>query len=360
MKSIKWKKEHFISNEILNKEIKTFFSPTSFIGLTQLLKNKDFYPVDFLSKRYLISKTDQYNLLNNVCLHKNARIVDDGSEIKNKCLVCPIHYWTYNTEGDLIISPSCDDDDFKKGKNIKKKNKIFESKNFLFTNENLSNEIKDSKFLKDFDFSNYKLISIESQTFDGNWKEYGIVFNDSNHVQYFHPEMKDVVDSNSIEWEITENYSAHRMKYKKSWETKKENRFVKYFKMIQDMGIELKNDGRNDYAVTWFNIFPNVFIDLWVGQIMIGFIEPISIDQYKLHNIWLCDEKLIDEHELNEVFSSMFEQVDIEDDIISKRIHSGIINNFDNDTILEYVISPSESGGVDFHSWLFKNGTFYN
>jgi len=359
MKKNIWNTKNFTSNKIFNQEIVGFFSPGNFVGVKQMINGNNFFVPDYFSKKYIITKTENYNLLNNICLHKNARLVEDGNEFKKNKFTCPIHFWSYNLDGNLISAPCSNVDCKKENLTIKTSIPLYEHDIFLFSNENLIKEIKNSKFLKDFKFSDYILQEVSSYEQTGNWKEYGIVFNDSNHVKFFHPEMTEVLDSNSIEWEISDNYVAHRMKSSKNWKTKINNRFTNYFNELISNDISISNDGINDYVVTWVNILPNVFLDIWSQQIVITFIEPTELSKYKIHNIWLVHNKLIEKNTLLKTFMDIMNQVEDEDNIIINRIHDGILSNRNNKTLTEYIISPSENGNIDFYEWLKNNGPFY-
>lgn len=359
MIKLNWNKKNFTCKTIFYEEIKNFFSPSSFIGIKQQFKNNNFFVVDLLSKRYIVTKTDKYNLLNNCCLHKGAKLINNESDIKRDKLICPIHYWTYNLDGKLIVAPYTDLDCKSLDISIKSTKEIFDFEFFLFSNKKITEEISSSKFLKDFNFSNYELYSYNVSDRVGNWKEYGIVFNDSNHVKFFHPEMTKVLDNDSIEWEFGENYSAHRLKYNPNWSNKKDNKFVKYFNFLISNNLSIKNDNVNDYAVTWVNIFPNVFIDLWANKIVIVYVEPTGLDTFRVHDFLLYNKDTIKNDEIINLFSSAMDIVESEDDEIIKKIHSGFLLNYENDIFTEYVVSPSENGDINFYEWLMKNGYFY-
>lgn len=360
MKKIEWNKNNFTSQEIFKKELNNFFSPSNFIGLSHQFDNDNFLLIKHLSDKYILTKTDKYHLLKNCCLHKNAKLAVDKENIKRNTIICPIHYWSYNMKGDLINAPFSNIDCKTRELSIRSKKDVFEVKNILVTNEELHNELNQSDFLRDFDLNKYSLLNTNVQKMKGNWKEYGVVFNDSNHVQFFHPNMNQILDSKSIQWEVGKNYTAHRMKFKPNWMLNDDNTFTKYYKLLQQKGFDIKNDGVNDYAVTWFNLFPNVFIDMWAGFITFTFIEPIDIESYKLHNIYLCMNELIDDTEMHKFHILSLDEVDNEDDIIINKIHEGIKNNNESELYVEYVISPTEEGDAHYIKWLAENGSeFY-
>ena len=359
MKKIKWSKNDFVSQKIFESEIKKFFSPSPFLGLTSLINDKKVFVVDYLSDRYLITKTDKYNLLLNKCIHKNAKLIENSSEVKKNHIICPIHFWCYDFDGKLKTAPLTDMSHSNEKLSIESKSKIFEWQGFLFSNSKIIEDMKSSKFLENFDFSKYKFVSYDKSEQIGNWKEYAIVFNDSHHVKFFHPEMSAILHPNKIEWELKDNFVVHRMNFIENWEKIENNRYVEYFNELKKQNLSIFSDGKNEYAVTWMNIFPNVFLDIWSQQINITFVEPISAEKYRLHNFWLCDENIVSNEKLIKIFSQAIDQVEAEDLEIIDRIHKGISSDFESEEITEWIIDPLESGDFNFYEWLVKNGEFY-
>ena len=358
MKKIKWSKKDFISQEIFEAEIKKFFSPSPFLGLSTSVNQQKVFVVNYLSDRYLITKTDKYNLLLNKCIHKNAKLIESNSEVKKNHILCPIHFWCYDFDGRLKTAPLTDMNQCDK-LTIQSKSKIFEWQGFLFSNGGIIEDMKTSKLLENFDFSKYNFVSYDKSEQIGNWKEYAIVFNDSHHVKFFHPEMSAILHPNKIEWEVKENFIVHRMNFIENWEKIKNNRYVEYFSELKKRGLSIYSDGRSEYAVTWLNLFPNVFLDIWSQQINITFVEPISPERYKLHNFWLCDEKISTDDKLIKIFSQANIQVEVEDLEIIGKIHKGISSDFESDEISEWILDPLESGDFNFYEWLVKNAEFY-
>lgn len=53
---------------------------------------------------------DSIAAFHNVCRHRGTRLIDSATgELKNDCLTCPYHAWSYNTEGELIGAPNMSD-----------------------------------------------------------------------------------------------------------------------------------------------------------------------------------------------------------------------------------------------------------
>jgi len=357
MKKINWDNRNFDDINIFNNELKEFFTPPNLVGFKPLLNENNYYVTEYLHDRFLITKTDKYNLLNNCCLHKNARLVEGSDKIRRGMIVCPIHYWSYNFNGELINAPFSNINCKQTNLNIKSTSEIYSNNGFLFSNENLFNEIKKSNMLKDINLDDYSLIIKDSEEYDGNWKEYGIVYNDTNHVRMFHPEMATVLDIDSTEWEFGKDYSVHRHKFKANWRLTEDNNFTKYFKLLEKEGFDIKNDELNNYAVTFLTIYPNVFIDKWAGMIWVDYVNPISESKYVVFSMGFCDNKIIDNDKIIKFYKDAYYKVGEEDKIILTKIYKGRKNlNAKNNKYSEYITDYTEEGNISYIEWIHKNG----
>jgi phenylpropionate dioxygenase-like ring-hydroxylating dioxygenase large terminal subunit len=362
MERIKWSNNNFDDNKIFRLENFNFFNPPNFIGTTHLVNENNYSVLSHYSDKYIITKLDNYTLLKNCCLHKNAKLVESTDKVRKNIFICPIHFWTYNFKGELINAPLSNLDCKKSKLNITLSPELFNLNGFLFSNESLFNEIKNSKFLSNIDLTQYSIFKTEKEIYKGNWKEYGIVYNDTNHVRIFHPEMGTILDIDSTELEEGVDYSTHRHRFKPDWRIKPENNFTQFFKLLEKQNINLKDKDKDNYAVTFVTIYPNVFIDFWAGFVWIEIVNPINEGEYEVHAIGLCKNVLIDNIELLDLFSKAYDRVGSEDREILDRIHHGRKNlqNKDNE-YTELITNSAENSIISYIEWIHKKGKdFYN
>ncbi len=53
---------------------------------------------------------DRFSAFHNICRHRGTRLVDQPSgRIRNSCVMCPYHAWTYDLNGNLIGAPNMRD-----------------------------------------------------------------------------------------------------------------------------------------------------------------------------------------------------------------------------------------------------------
>ena len=93
-----------------------------------------------------------------------------------------------------------------------------------------------------------------------------------------------------------------------------------------------------------------------VGFIDIVIIEPISVDKFKIHNITLCKDSLLNDKNIQDLYIEALGNVEFEDNIILKKVHEGITNTTENEVYEEYVNCLTELGGVNYITWLHNKG----
>ncbi len=112
--------DDFTSTELLKQEQQVFFSDTPLlVGLSGDLPSKGSYKAETINTKSLLFVRDQggqFRAFANVCRHRGAQIVPDGSGNAER-FSCPFHAWTYDTQGRLIavnreknFGPICKDD----------------------------------------------------------------------------------------------------------------------------------------------------------------------------------------------------------------------------------------------------------
>ena len=100
--------ECYISKEYTLIERKKLFEDKWVaIGVASSLPNVgDAKPFDLLGIPLLIvrNKKNKIKVFHNICSHRGTKLVTEASKKKN-IIRCPYHSWSYNLDGDLIVTP---------------------------------------------------------------------------------------------------------------------------------------------------------------------------------------------------------------------------------------------------------------
>lgn len=271
LKKISWNYKNFFSEDIYKLENKALFSNPNFLTLTNLFKENLLVP-EYLPSLIISKKEDGYNVLKNTCLHKNSKLLDQDSKRPNKRLVtCPIHFWSYDMDGNLISAPMSNINCKGSGMSIKSNINITQKENLLLSSNdsNFLNDFLGCDEIRELGLSDYKLIESTRQEYNGNWKIYGIIFNDNTHIRFMHPHMTEFLDLETLRYTFGQGFNVQTCDYVKKMKDTKDNKFFEYINKRIESGM-----GMPAFGVKWVNIYPNFFFDIWDDYFSIDVVCP--------------------------------------------------------------------------------------
>ncbi|MEM7477745.1 MAG: aromatic ring-hydroxylating dioxygenase subunit alpha [Planctomycetota bacterium] len=104
-------REFFVGDDIRQLEDEKIFSK-NWICVTRkenLPVAGSFLRVHLAGHDLVLTKTedDEYRAFHNLCRHRGTRVIEaDSGKLKNSCIRCPYHAWTYDLDGCLIGAPN--------------------------------------------------------------------------------------------------------------------------------------------------------------------------------------------------------------------------------------------------------------
>ena len=177
-----------------------FINSTKCLGLiTDIQSNRHYVPYPPNNSMFI---NNNFKAFVNSCPHKHAKLLEDSCNT-NKKLVCPVHKWSFDEEGNFITGrgfEKCKD------KNLISAD-IFQWQGFLMSgNNSWTNEINeklknDLKYFKNKNYINWKRETIIAN-FD--WKIFYETFLDLYHIRSYHPGLRNIVDINCL-WNSATN-----------------------------------------------------------------------------------------------------------------------------------------------------------
>ncbi len=359
LQKITWNYENFFSKEIYQKELKTIFANPLFIGLENSFINNKVLVPEYLNKNFIVIKeSEEYKILRNSCLHKNARLLNDPLDVKGKLIVCPIHCWAYDMHGKLVSAPysemNCKENDL----NIKSKIESHTFRNFIInkSHEQFIKEFTSSEKVAEIDISDYNFVDYSIRKYAGNWKIYGILFHDNNHIKFMHPSMAKFINMDSLKYHYGKDFMIHTCEYKTGWENMQDNKFVKYLKERDACGLN-----KPSFGVIWLNIYPNFFFDIWDGYISVDAVVPISESEYEVHCYTFMHTDIINNESVKTALHEAIEEVAEEDYVICNKLYEGFKINYNQGNNYEEFITPGyEYSNIHYMQWLYDQGIYTN
>uniref|UniRef100_UPI00131F3699 aromatic ring-hydroxylating oxygenase subunit alpha n=1 Tax=Klebsiella aerogenes TaxID=548 RepID=UPI00131F3699 len=147
----------------------------------------------------LVRNPNGVELLSNVCRHRQAIMLNGRGNAQN--IVCPLHRWTYDLQGDLLVAPH-----FEKQPCVQLSRSPLQNWNgLLFEGKrDVREDLARLGVARDLDLSGYMLDHVEVHDCNYNWKTFIEVYLEDYHVVPFHPGLGQFVSCDDLEWEFGE------------------------------------------------------------------------------------------------------------------------------------------------------------
>lgn len=284
-------------------------------------------PLLQFNKLYAIQKNEQATkVISNSCLHRGAIIVNDTQPYQGN-IVCPLHRWTYDQDGQLLGNPI---DNFT---GCLPSTPTYEWNNFLFSS---TMDIQFPKHLVPFfDTSNYVHTKTEIMKLNFSWEVFIEVYLDLYHVKPFHPGLGNFVDMNQYKWHFDEHWSIQEVKYNKTMSNPN-----KHFNELQKMIRSNYSD--TVYGALWATIYPNMTLEYYPNMIVMSTVWPETestcinlIEYHHVDSVSAFDQEFV-ETQLAAYYSTALEDVEI-----GERIQHGRTKSYD-----QYPYHPQLEHGI--------------
>ena len=311
------------------------------------------------SGRALLRDAQGVTLISNVCRHRQAIMLGGraGNVTDPKLssgnlretggkIVCPIHRWTYETDGRLIGAPDFPE---KPCLNLQRF-PLWNCHGLLF--EGVRDPAKDMAGLfskPEFDFSNYVLDHVEIHQCNYNWKTFIEVYLEDYHVAPFHPGLGGFVTCGDLRWEFSDWYSAQYVGVNQAFNQPGSH----VYKQWHDRLLEYRNGQEPDFGAIWVTYFPGHMIEIYPHVLVLSTLHPVSPQEtLNVVEFYYPEEIAAFEREFVEAQQAAYMETAVEDDEIAERMDAG------RRALMQRGVSeagpyqsPMEDGMQHFHEW---------
>jgi len=331
---------------VFEREQVVFFNNKNLIlGHTAQLPNpKDYFVPPHLDKAIALTHSKGgIKALFNTCRHRQAMLLEGMG--KTSRIVCPVHAWAYGLDGKMLACPGFEQAEERNLFEIEDVNfwQGFILKGFQHTFADIAQQ----PVLQEFDFGEYVYLDHYESHYPINWKEYADLFLDNNHINYFHPGLRALVDTKSIEWFWGDNYSLHTLRFNDRWQQASAP-FLHYLNTY----LQHFPTKKFEYGAIWLVIYPNIHVEIWQDFLSISVLSPTSQRTCRNDEYILCHPRVADKQDLVDAFADAFGEVEDEDVEILKRVAQGRQNLYRwqlNDAGPFQL--PMEAGVEHFQRW---------
>ncbi|MDP2247258.1 MAG: aromatic ring-hydroxylating dioxygenase subunit alpha, partial [Nitrosomonadales bacterium] len=150
-----------------------------YIGHELMVPNAgDFHTLNWANEaKALVNNGGDIELISNVCRHRQAIMLNGKGNVEH--IVCPLHRWTYNLNGELLGAPHFDKNPclhLSSASMQRWQGLLFDSKG------NIAKDLDKLGAKQDFDFTGYLLNRVMIEEYNFNWKTFIEVYLEDYHV----------------------------------------------------------------------------------------------------------------------------------------------------------------------------------
>ncbi len=295
--------------------------------------------------RMLVRNAGGIELLSNVCRHRQAKMLNGRGNSRN--IVCPLHRWTYDLQGELIGAPH-----FEATPCVKLSSTPLQNWNGLLFEQNgvdIVRKLEKLSVARDLDFSGYMFDHAEIHQCDYNWKTFIEVYLEDYHVEPFHPGLGGFVDCSALRWEFGADYSVQTVGVNHQLARPGSAKYRQW----QEQLLRYRNGEMPPYGAIWLTLFPNIMVEWYPHVLVVSTLWPNGPQSTtNVVEFYYPEEVVLFERELIDAERAAYMETCIEDDEIALRMDAGrrILMMRGENEVGPYQ-SPMEDGMQHFHEW---------
>ncbi|MDR2219255.1 MAG: aromatic ring-hydroxylating dioxygenase subunit alpha [Methylobacillus sp.] len=338
----------YVDPEIYALEQQTLFPRAPrYVGHELMTPNPgDYHTLEWMGHgKALIRNAQGMELIDNVCRHRQAIMLKGKGNAQN--IVCPIHRWTYDLQGELMGAPHFDE---RPCLNLGK-TALQNWNGLLFEGErNIASDLSRLGFLKDFDFSGFMLDRVMIDEYNFNWKTFIEVYLEDYHVEPFHPGLGNFVNCNDLKWEFGDWYSVQSVGVNRSLQKSGSPAYRHW----QDQVLQYNNGDMPKYGAIWLVYYPFLMLEWYPHVLVVSNIIPRGTHACtNVVEFYYPEDIALFEREFIEAEQAAYKETAVEDEDICQRMHEGrvALHAQERDEYGPYQ-HPMETGMEHFHLWV--------
>ena len=340
----------YFSEALFQRELETIFAKgPRYVGHAAAVPHVgDYYALPQENEgRALVHTPNGIQLISNVCRHRQAVMLKGrGTLPQGNNIVCPLHRWTYNNQGELLGAPQFDTTPCM---NLQKF-RLRDCHGLLFEGPRDPAADMAPLFARpEFDFGDYVLDHVEVHQCNYNWKTFIEVYLEDYHVGPFHPGLGNFVTCDDLAWEFKPEYSVQTVGIANQLQKPGSPVYQKWHEVL----MQYRNGELPEQGAIWLTYYPHIMVEWYPNVLTVSTLHPLGVDKtLNLVEFFYPEEIAAFEPEFIEAQKAAYMETCIEDDEIAERMDAGrkaLLERGDNE-VGPYQ-SPMEDGMQHFHAW---------
>ncbi|MEO7852165.1 MAG: aromatic ring-hydroxylating dioxygenase subunit alpha [Rubrivivax sp.] len=308
--------------------------------------------------RALVHGEHGVQLVSNVCRHRQALMLRGHGNTREH-IVCPIHRWTYDLQGQLVGAPHFATDPCL---NLKRQ-PLYDRHGLLF--EQGGRDIGEALAAaapvqcppggSDFsglDFGGHVLDKVEMHVCDYNWKTFIEVYLEDYHVAPFHPGLGGFVSCDDLAWRFCEHHSVQHVGVQRTLDRPGSPTYALWHQAL----LKYRNGDVPSFGAIWLTCYPNIMVEWYPHVMVVSTLHPLGPQKtLNMVEFYYPEEIAAFEREFVEAHQAAYMETCVEDDDIALRMDGGrkVLMQRGDDEFGPYQ-SPMEDGMQHFHEWLAR------
>ena len=307
----------------------------------------DFYALPQETEgRALVRTSTGIELISNVCRHRQALMLKGRGNTKSN-IVCPLHRWTYDLQGQLIGAPHFADDPCLNLNNYPVQ--TWNGMVFEGTGRNVAADLAGLGPIDDLNFDGYVLDHVHMHECDYNWKTFVEVYLEDYHVGPFHPGLGQFVTCDELRWEFGDHHSVQTVGTKNELARPGTPAYRKW----HDAVLKYRHGELPKHGAIWLTYYPTVMVEWYPHVLVVSTLYPKGPQKtLNVVEFYYPEEIHAFEREFIEAEQAAYWETCAEDDEIALRMDAGrrALRERGDDESGPYQ-SPMEDGMQQFHEW---------
>ncbi len=296
--------------------------------------------------RALVRTPAGVELISNVCRHRQALMLKGRGNTKSN-IVCPLHRWTYDLQGQLTGAPHFADDPCLNLANYP--TQTWNGMVFEGTGRNVAADLAGLGPIADLNFDGYVLDHVHRHECGYNWKTFIEVYLEDYHVGPFHPGLGQFVTCDELRWEFGEHHSVQTVGTKNELARPGTPAYRKW----HDAVLKYCNGELPKHGAIWLTYYPTVMVEWYPHVLVVSTLYPKGPQKtLNVVEFYYPEEIHAFEREFIEAEQAAYWETCAEDDEIALRMDAGrrALMERGDDEVGPYQ-SPMEDGMQQFHEW---------
>ena len=276
----------------------------------------DFHTLEWMGHGKMLKRNEKsIELLSNVCRHRQALMLKGRGNAPQ--IVCNIHGWTYDNQGQLTGAPH-----FHETPCLKLNSTALTRWNGLLfdARRDVARDLSRLGVARHLDFDGFAYHSTHLTEYAFNWKTFIEVYSEDYHVDPFHPGLGHFVNCADLKWEWGEQYHVQTVGVKNRLSHAGSKTYANWHEQV----LQRFAEKQPEFGAIWLTYYPNIMVEWYPHVLVISTALPKGPENCTVTTEFYYPEDIVwFEPEFIEAEQKAYFETAVEDDEICYRMHEG-------------------------------------